>query len=809
MERACLFVVDDLLSAERWRAAAVYEAAARLRHRLLVERQISLDILYAARGVGEADPPTLLQDLRRLDEEGAMCLIVVGASHGGPPERLSPTVREAFPELAVYEGASRTELLARCALGPARRGRALFVLLPDSSDHGSEPDAVPVQETFALARLIRDIKLAGARSIEMPADRGSGVEGRTAAMVDFLLVALLHLSTAVLGTRAVAVIEATQVGAAAQPIHVDDNVQFTVYRPKVVRPNEWYELLAFAHLADRRPNAPAVELDPVEEVRRQARALLGSSVGGYGDPRADSMQGIPKAGELTFLPQVPGVEFNPERITFRWLEDVHRADFKLRAGVTLAGQTARGHLSVYLGAIIVAEVSLAIGVDWNATSGAEPTPPLAGVPARPYRRIFASYSHKDTEIVEQFELLAHSLGDEYLRDVISLRSGAEWDDGLLRLIEQADVFQLFWSTNSMRSAFVQREWEYALQLRRPNFIRPTYWEEPLPSTAEPELPPANLRTLHFHQLSRLPPTRTTPSVSIAGAPRGPEPPHRPAEPHIGWYGQPGFAPQPGVGASWPAPQAPYDAPTQPIGQPPERHAGYGQQPDFARQPPSKARGSEPEEQYGAAYGAPTQPFGPPAAPVSKRRSRLFPAGAVAGGAVAAVVFVSYLLGTVNHSSAPPATSSPTASVTSEPTSSPRPELASMSVEGATVLSGSPAPRPGGPVTVFGVGRGERVSITLNFAAGNAQTVLAGAELRCLDHTGQWVTQTLRQTWVTLPATEQGKPDSARAWQSDELAVPESCRADPRSEQSDGEITGWARSDEDAARVEVVARIKLS
>ena len=32
-------------------------------------------------------------------------------------------------------------------------------------------------------------------------------------------------------------------------------IQFTVYRPKSVRPNEWYPLLAFAHLADRRPGA--------------------------------------------------------------------------------------------------------------------------------------------------------------------------------------------------------------------------------------------------------------------------------------------------------------------------------------------------------------------------------------------------------------------------------------------------------------------------------------------------------------------------------------------------------------------------
>ena len=47
-----------------------------------------------------------------------------------------------------------------------------------------------------------------------------------------------------------------------------------------------------------------------------------------------------------------------------------------------------------------------------------------------------------------------------------------------------DVFQLFWSSNSMHSDFVRQEWEHALRLNRPHFIRPTYWEEPMPMAPE-------------------------------------------------------------------------------------------------------------------------------------------------------------------------------------------------------------------------------------------------------------------------------------------------------------------------------------
>ena len=112
---------------------------------------------------------------------------------------------------------------------------------------------------------------------------------------------------------------------------LDENVQFTVYRPRAIRPAEWYDLLAFAHLAERRPDAPADEPDPLAQVKAQAEQLLGARLGDYDDPRSDSRHGVPQDGEITFLPEIPGVQFNPERRVFRWQEDVHREEFRLRA----------------------------------------------------------------------------------------------------------------------------------------------------------------------------------------------------------------------------------------------------------------------------------------------------------------------------------------------------------------------------------------------------------------------------------------------------------------------------------------------
>ena len=81
-----------------------------------------------------------------------------------------------------------------------------------------------------------------------------------------------------------------------------------------------------------------------------------------------------------------------------------------------------------------------------------------------------------------------------MRDVRILRSGEVWNQALLRKINLADVFQLCWSTNAVASQYVEEEWRHALRLERPGFIRPLYWEVPMPP------PPEELAAIHFAKL---------------------------------------------------------------------------------------------------------------------------------------------------------------------------------------------------------------------------------------------------------------------------------------------------------------------
>lgn len=276
------------------------------------------------------------------------------------------------------------------------------------------------------------------------------------------------------------------------PLQLDEDVQFTVYRPQQVVPERWYTLLTFAHQSGPVTRDGAV-VYPSSDVQRQAQALLQEKVDSYRHLTSDAVRPVPRGGELVVVPEMDGVEFNPDRATFRWEQAVHRADFQLRVRAGVVPRTCRGRVTVMNGPLLIAEVPLAIEVVQHV----QDVQMAAGEPGRKFRRIFASYSHRDRAIVERFENYVESIGDRYARDVRDLRAGQVWSDEIRNLIEAADVFQLFWSWNALSSVYVKQEWEYALALKRPDFVRPVYWEDPLPSTED--LPPEPLKRLHFYR----------------------------------------------------------------------------------------------------------------------------------------------------------------------------------------------------------------------------------------------------------------------------------------------------------------------
>ena len=127
-------------------------------------------------------------------------------------------------------------------------------------------------------------------------------------------------------------------------------------------PDEWQPLLAFTHLASERSDV---------EVKKQAEAVLKHVYGDYRQVVQDAQDAVPRDEVLTLVPKVPGVEFEPAERGFPCRGTVHLEMFLARALPQLSAQTARGKLSVHLGAHAIAELPLTMVVTApRATDGA-------------------------------------------------------------------------------------------------------------------------------------------------------------------------------------------------------------------------------------------------------------------------------------------------------------------------------------------------------------------------------------------------------------------------------------------------------
>lgn len=267
-----------------------------------------------------------------------------------------------------------------------------------------------------------------------------------------------------------------------QEVHAAKPLQFTVYFPPELAPQQWQLLLAYAH-------AP----DAIDEVKLDSKKRLGLSSKDYQRSAKIGSTNVEKGAEIVVVPELSGCRFNPARASFLWLEDSHCVEFKVQAGRELPGFepgiASNGTLSFYVGPVLIGEVKFWAHFSEDNELLGDTT--QTEVTNDAYQAIFVSYSHQDTHIVKQLERAYRALGMQYLRDVATLRSGEQWNPALLRKIDAADIFQLCWSSAAKGSIHVEQEWRHALDLERSHFIRPVYWEQPLPE------PPQELGSFHF------------------------------------------------------------------------------------------------------------------------------------------------------------------------------------------------------------------------------------------------------------------------------------------------------------------------
>lgn len=278
--------------------------------------------------------------------------------------------------------------------------------------------------------------------------------------------------------------EAVEVGA-DQPPH------FAAFYPAQVAPAHNYTLMVFAHIESARAQ--------IEQIAANFAHLMGDR---QTSKSAPSKHAIAVGSKLTVVPQIPGLVFAPPMQVTPWVPPYVSFTFTFETPAALAADLT-GRILVLDGALIAGEIPITMQI---ATADADASPDLnKSAEMTTLDPVFASYSHRDTPVMEYFRKTRARLGQKMLVDVYDLRAGEHWADRLLEMIDQSAVFQLFWSAHSAQSTYCRQEWEHALALmaQRPRFVQPVYWVKPGPTPP----PPPELAELHFQHIPLPPLTR--------------------------------------------------------------------------------------------------------------------------------------------------------------------------------------------------------------------------------------------------------------------------------------------------------------
>ena len=147
----------------------------------------------------------------------------------------------------------------------------------------------------------------------------------------------------------------------------------------------WYTLIAYMHLQEA---LAAVQAD--SEKRLEPQVPIGKT------SRVSGVE-IARGAEIRAVPELPGSRFNPAVVRFSWLEDWHRAEFRLLAAADVEGFTTdipvNGRISFYVEGLLVGELPIWTYVSENAAVGDAEV--LSESPsASLFQAIFPSYSHE-------------------------------------------------------------------------------------------------------------------------------------------------------------------------------------------------------------------------------------------------------------------------------------------------------------------------------------------------------------------------------------------------------------------------------
>jgi type VI secretion system ImpA family protein len=251
-------------------------------------------------------------------------------------------------------------------------------------------------------------------------------------------------------------------------------VDFTLTAPRSVEQGIPFEMFVWAHLPELR-----------NRVLARAREELGTR---HILTRTKGPIRIHYGTELTVRLRILGAIIQDSEDNIVWEGESTCASFVVTLP-ELSGQTkCYGSAHIYVEGISIAKIPFVLSATRRDDG-------IRSATAEHYQTAFASYASEDRDAVlgriQGIRKVAPDL-DIFL-DVMSLRSGLNWEQELWRVIPASDIFYLFWSSFAKRSEWVEKEWRCALRERGIGFIDPIPLQPP-----EESPPPQELSSLHFN-----------------------------------------------------------------------------------------------------------------------------------------------------------------------------------------------------------------------------------------------------------------------------------------------------------------------
>jgi len=114
-----------------------------------------------------------------------------------------------------------------------------------------------------------------------------------------------------------------------------------------------------------------------------------------------------------------------------------------------------------------------------------------------YKKVFVSYSSTDREEVLKITSGLKALNIDYFLDKLYLKGGDKYENKIIEYINEADLFLLCWSANAEQSDWVRKEYSYALERLKKDYMKFSFY----PLIINPKaLPPKELIEYHFVDL---------------------------------------------------------------------------------------------------------------------------------------------------------------------------------------------------------------------------------------------------------------------------------------------------------------------